>query len=142
MKNVIKLAKGSLNNIFQDSSNIILSQQLTHDRSYISVIYIAIFTSCLFQKGSQEYIDATDLLDLYYEIRDELLVETFGDGKEVIDDDDDDGEPDDSHVNLEQIQVCLWLLAGFRPDTLTIFALFISIHNSVNRIFPKCKGYL
>ena len=35
-KNVIKLAKGSLNNIFQDSFNIILSQQLTHDRSYIS----------------------------------------------------------------------------------------------------------
>ena len=29
------LAKGSLNNIFQDSFNKILSQQLTHDRSYI-----------------------------------------------------------------------------------------------------------
>ena len=28
MKNVIKLAKGSLNNIFQDSFNNILSQQL------------------------------------------------------------------------------------------------------------------
>ena len=37
MKNVIKLAKGSLNNIFQDSFNKILSQQITHDRSYISV---------------------------------------------------------------------------------------------------------
>ena len=35
-KNVIKLAKGSLNNIFQDSFNKFLSQQLTHDRSYIS----------------------------------------------------------------------------------------------------------
>ena len=35
-KNVINLAKGSLNNIFQDSFNIILSQLLTHDRSYIS----------------------------------------------------------------------------------------------------------
>ena len=29
-------AKGSLNSIFQDSINKILSQQLTHDRSYIS----------------------------------------------------------------------------------------------------------
>ena len=36
MKNVIKLAKGSLNNIYQDSFNKILSQQLTHDRSYMS----------------------------------------------------------------------------------------------------------
>ena len=36
LKNVIKLAKGSLKNIFQDSFNIISSQQLTHDRSYIS----------------------------------------------------------------------------------------------------------
>ena len=30
----IKLAKGSINNIFQDSFYNILSQQLTHDRSY------------------------------------------------------------------------------------------------------------
>ena len=36
LKNIIKLAKDLLNNIFQDSFNIILSQQLTHDRSYIS----------------------------------------------------------------------------------------------------------
>ena len=36
LKNVIKLAKGLLNNIFQDSFNKILSQQLTHNRSYIS----------------------------------------------------------------------------------------------------------
>ena len=36
LKNVIKLAKGSLNNIFQDSFNKISSQQLTHDRSYMS----------------------------------------------------------------------------------------------------------
>ena len=35
MKNVIKLAKGSLNNIFQDSFDKILSLQLTQDRSYI-----------------------------------------------------------------------------------------------------------
>ena len=56
------------------------------------------------QKGSQEYIDATDLLDLYYEIRDELLVETFGDNKSIMDDDDED-EPDDSNVSLEQLQV-------------------------------------
>ena len=35
MKYVIKLAKGSLNKILQDSFNIILCQQLTHDRSYI-----------------------------------------------------------------------------------------------------------
>lgn len=56
------------------------------------------------QKGSQEYIDATDLLDLYYEIRDELLVETFGDAKSTMDEDDDD-EPEDSNVNIEQIQV-------------------------------------
>ena len=32
------LAKGSLNNIFQNLFNKILSQQLTHDRSYISVM--------------------------------------------------------------------------------------------------------
>ena len=38
LKNVIKLAKGSPNNIFQDSFNIVLSQQLTHDRSYISTV--------------------------------------------------------------------------------------------------------
>ena len=36
LKNVIKLAKGSLNNIFQDSFNKILFQQLSHERSYIS----------------------------------------------------------------------------------------------------------
>ena len=36
LKNVIKLAKGSLNYFFQDSFNKILSQQFTHDRSYIS----------------------------------------------------------------------------------------------------------
>ena len=35
----IKLAKDSLNNIFQDSFNIILSEQLTHDRFYISLSY-------------------------------------------------------------------------------------------------------
>ena len=39
LKKVIKLAKGSLNNIFQDSFNIIVSQQLTHDISYISETY-------------------------------------------------------------------------------------------------------
>lgn len=58
----------------------------------------------MLQKGSQEYIDATDLLDLYYEIRDELLVETFGDAKSTMDEEDDD-EPEDSNVNIEQIQV-------------------------------------
>ena len=36
LKNVNKLAKGPLTNIFQDSLNKILSQQLTHDRSYMS----------------------------------------------------------------------------------------------------------
>ena len=36
LKNVIKLSKGSLNNIFQDPFNKILSQQLTHDTFYIS----------------------------------------------------------------------------------------------------------
>ena len=35
LKNVIKLAKGSLDNNFQDSFNKILSQQLTPDRSYM-----------------------------------------------------------------------------------------------------------
>ena len=35
LKNVIKLAKGSLSNIFQDSFSKILSQQFTHERSYI-----------------------------------------------------------------------------------------------------------
>ena len=44
------------------------------------------------QKGSQEYIDATDLLDLYYEIRDELLVETFGETKVDFDDEDEEEE--------------------------------------------------
>ena len=39
LENVIKLAKGSLNSIFQDSFNKISSQQLTHDSSYISVPY-------------------------------------------------------------------------------------------------------
>ena len=37
-ENVIKLARGSLNNIFKDSFHEILSEQLTHDRSYISQI--------------------------------------------------------------------------------------------------------
>ena len=36
LKNVMKLAKGSLNNILQDSFNEISSQQLTHEKSYIS----------------------------------------------------------------------------------------------------------
>ena len=36
LKSFIKLAKGSLNNIFQDLFYKILSQQLTHDRSYMS----------------------------------------------------------------------------------------------------------
>ena len=40
LKNVITLAKGSLNNIFQDSFNKNLSQQLIHNRSYISVAQI------------------------------------------------------------------------------------------------------
>ena len=35
-KNVIMLAKGTLNNIFQDTFNKSLSQQLTHDRCYMS----------------------------------------------------------------------------------------------------------
>ena len=39
LKSVIKLAKGSLNNIFQDSFNMILSQQFTHDRSYMRQAY-------------------------------------------------------------------------------------------------------
>lgn len=66
-----------------------------------------VLTNSFLQKGSQEYIDATDLLDLYYEIRDELLVETFGDAKSILDDDDEDVEPDDSNVSLEQLQVIL-----------------------------------
>ena len=37
LKNIIKLAKDALNIIFQDSFNKILSQQITHDRSYISL---------------------------------------------------------------------------------------------------------
>ena len=35
LKNVIKLAKGSPNNIFQNSFYKISSQQLTHDRPYM-----------------------------------------------------------------------------------------------------------
>ena len=37
-ENVIKLAKGSLNNISQDSFNKILFEQLTHERSYVGAI--------------------------------------------------------------------------------------------------------
>ena len=40
LKDIIKFTKGSRNNIFQDSFNKILYQQLTHDRSYISVIHL------------------------------------------------------------------------------------------------------
>ena len=39
-KNVIKFAKGSLINIFQDSFNKILSQQLSHDRSCICLTFL------------------------------------------------------------------------------------------------------
>ena len=42
LKNVIILAKGSLNNIFQDSFNKILFQQFTHDRSYISHMLVEV----------------------------------------------------------------------------------------------------
>ena len=35
LKNVMKLAKSSLDNIFRDSFNKILSQQLIHDRFYL-----------------------------------------------------------------------------------------------------------
>ena len=38
LKKDIKLATGSLNNIFQDLFNKILCQQSTHDRSYMSVV--------------------------------------------------------------------------------------------------------
>ena len=36
LKNAIKLAKGSLNNIFKTRLTKILSEQLIHDRTYIS----------------------------------------------------------------------------------------------------------
>ena len=49
LKNVIKLAKGSLNKNFQDSFNIILSQQLTRDRSYISYVQYFICLKMLTQ---------------------------------------------------------------------------------------------
>ena len=45
LKNVIKLDKGSLKNILQDSFNKILSQKLTHDRSYISSMDVVCFQS-------------------------------------------------------------------------------------------------
>ena len=38
LKSVFKLAKGQLNNTFQDSFNKILSKQLTHERSCIPKI--------------------------------------------------------------------------------------------------------
>ena len=38
MKNVIKGAKGSLNNIFQDSFNKISFHRLTHDRSICYIL--------------------------------------------------------------------------------------------------------
>ena len=74
LKNVIKLAKGSLNNIFQDSFNIILSQQLTHDRSYVSSKLLQVvddevfmispnclcyWTCTLYQKTKFVYLNAT-----------------------------------------------------------------------------------
>ena len=40
MKNVIELAEGSFNNIFQDSVHKILTQQLTPESSYIFNILI------------------------------------------------------------------------------------------------------
>ena len=46
-KNVIRLAKGSLNNIFQGTFNNILSQQLTHDKSYI--YHLNVFLEILVQ---------------------------------------------------------------------------------------------
>ena len=52
LKNV-KLAKGSLNNILQDLFNIILSQQLTHDRSYVMVIRCAKIEK---NKGRDAYV--------------------------------------------------------------------------------------
>ena len=45
------LAKGSLNNVFQDSFNTISSLQLTHDRSYISQLWNSLiggFATCNF----------------------------------------------------------------------------------------------
>ena len=45
LKNVIKLARGSLNNIFQDESNKILSKQLTHDRSYTLPAFSTFFSN-------------------------------------------------------------------------------------------------
>ena len=36
----MKLAKGALNNIFQDSFNKNSSQQLTHDRPYVAHILV------------------------------------------------------------------------------------------------------
>ncbi|XP_052781676.1 protein polybromo-1-like isoform X8 [Mya arenaria] len=53
-----------------------------------------------YKKGSQEYIDATDLLDLYYEIRDELLVETLGDGGDLADPEED--EEGEDNIDIEQ----------------------------------------
>ena len=47
-KNVIKLAIGSLNGIFQDSFNKILFQQLTHDRSLCYMSFIRKFKVLLF----------------------------------------------------------------------------------------------
>ena len=55
LKNIIKLAKGLHNNIFQDSFDKILFQQLTHDRSYIShsvqIIWLKIFSILSLQTG-------------------------------------------------------------------------------------------
>ena len=40
LNNVFKLAKGSFNNIIQDSFNKILSHKLTHDRSYMYIFVV------------------------------------------------------------------------------------------------------
>ena len=67
LKNVIKLAKSSLKNIFQDSFHEILSQQLTHDRSYIYFIYIVLNLAFIFH-ASDKYLDQNTKTDLHFHI--------------------------------------------------------------------------
>ena len=63
MKNVIKLAK--LNNIFQNSFNKILSQQLNHDRSYMCQMIHFVFDRNDCGKKKRENAEVTIIFSFF-----------------------------------------------------------------------------
>ena len=72
MKNVIKLVKSSHNNIFIDSFNKILSQQLTHDRSYILHITTILHRYVIEQREIPDmhwYTIDSDVTETSYRVR-------------------------------------------------------------------------